>query len=203
MKQILIATKNKGKAEEFITFFSRYGVNAFSLLDLKEGLPDIEETGSTFQENAGIKAAQTAAVLSIPVLADDSGLMIDYLNGRPGIYSARYAGEGKDDHANMDKVLHELGNVPMEKRTARFICVLAVAVPGEEIIFKTGYCEGRISFSKKGNNGFGYDPIFIPDGYQVTMAELPSVEKNQISHRKQAIIQLEDWIQDAIFNEKG
>ncbi|WP_164216882.1 XTP/dITP diphosphatase [Virgibacillus sp. YIM 98842] len=203
MKQILIATRNKGKAEEFKAFFSGYGIKALSLLDLAEEIPDIQETGSTFEENAAIKAEQIANYLSIPVLADDSGLMIDQLDGRPGIYSARYAGDMKDDNANMEKVLNELKTVPGDKRTARFICVLAVAIPGEETIFRTGYCEGSIAFSKKGNNGFGYDPIFVPEGYEETMAEISSEEKNQISHRKHAISHLEDWIKNEIINEKG
>lgn len=203
MKQILIATKNTGKAKEFKAFFSGYAIKAHSLLDLEKQLPDIKETGNTFKENAKIKAEQIADVLSIPVLADDSGLMIDHLDGRPGIYSARYAGENKDDEANMDKVLDELRSVPEKNRTARFICVLAVAIPGGKTIFRTGYCEGNIALSKKGTNGFGYDPIFIPEGYHVTMAELSSEEKNQISHRKDAIRQLEDWIQNEIIKEKG
>lgn len=203
MKQILIATKNKGKAEEFKAFFSGYGIRAHSLLDQEETLPDIEETGNTFKENAALKAEKMADILSIPVLSDDSGLMIDALDGKPGIFSARYAGDRKDDDANMEKVLDELIDVPEDKRTARFICVLAVAIPGEETIFRTGYCEGRIAFFKKGTNGFGYDPIFVPKGYDVTMAELSSEEKNQISHRKQAIDQLEDWIENEIMDEKG
>lgn len=203
MKQILIATKNKGKAKEFSAFFSGYGIKALSLLDLEEELADVQETGNTFEENAAIKAEQIEEILSIPVLADDSGLMIDQLDGRPGIYSARYAGEMKDDNANMDKVLDELKSVPEDKRTARFICVLAVAIPGEETIFRTGYCEGSIASSKKGTNGFGYDPIFVPNGYHVTMAELSSEEKNQISHRKHAIKQLEEWIKNEVINEKG
>jgi XTP/dITP diphosphohydrolase len=203
MKQILIATKNKGKAKEFKAFFSGYGIKAHSLMDLDEELPDVKETGNTFKENASLKAEQISEILSIPVLADDSGLMIDSLDGSPGVYSARYAGKMKDDNANMEKVLLELKNVPAEKRTARFICVLAVAIPSEETIFRTGYCEGIIAFSKRGMNGFGYDPIFVPDGYHVTMAELSSEEKNQISHRKHAISQLEDWIENEIINEKG
>src|SRR5690625_4750714 len=198
MKQILIATKNKGKVKEFKAFFSGYGIRTLSLLDLEEKLPDIKETGKTFKENAAIKAEQIAEVLSLPVLADDSGLIIDHLDGKPGIYSARYAGEAKDDNANMDKALNELVNAAYKKRAARFICVLAVAIPGDETIFRTGYCEGHIGFTKKGKNGFGYDPIFVPDGYDVTMAELSSEEKNQISHRKRAISQLEDWIKEEI-----
>ena len=194
MKQIIIATKNQGKAKEFKDFFAKKSIEALSLLDLDQSTPDVEETGSTFEENAALKAEQIATLLDIPVLADDSGLMIDALDGRPGLFSARYAGQPKDDKANINKVLEELKEVSEDKRTARFICVLAVAIPGEATTFRTGYCEGKITFSEKGENGFGYDPIFIPDGYEVTMAELNPEVKNQISHRRNAIIQLEKWI---------
>src|SRR5690625_1768312 len=124
MKQMIIATKNKGKAAEFKEFFGAYGIETKALLDLEEELPDIEETGTTFEENAALKAEQIAALLQIPVLADDSGLIIDALNGKPGIYSARYAGEPTNDQANIAKVLEEMKEIPPEKRTARFICVL-------------------------------------------------------------------------------
>lgn len=194
MKQIIIATHNRGKATEFKSFFSNFQVNALSLLDLKENLPDVEETGSTFKENASLKAEQIAAIIAQPVLADDSGLVIDALDGRPGIYSARYAGEQKDDRANVKKVLHELVDVPFVNRTARFVCVLAVAIPGKETIFTTGTCEGKIALETSGTNGFGYDPIFIPNGYKKTMAELSATEKNKISHRSRAMEHLEDWI---------
>ncbi|WP_249870949.1 XTP/dITP diphosphatase [Oceanobacillus saliphilus] len=194
MKQIIIATKNKGKAKEFKEFFSKHDIEAISLLDLEQEIPDVEETGSTFEENAALKAEQIANLLKTPVLADDSGLMIDALDGRPGLFSARYAGEPKNDQANIRKVLEEMQEVPVSERTARFICVLAVAIPGENTIFRTGFCEGTISNLEKGENGFGYDPIFTPDGYEVTMAELPAEIKNQISHRKNAITQLEKWI---------
>ncbi|WP_010651073.1 XTP/dITP diphosphatase [Oceanobacillus massiliensis] len=194
MKQIIIATKNAGKAKEFREFFSKYGIEAVSLLDMEQDIPDIEETGSTFEENAALKAEQISLLLNKPVLADDSGVMIDALDGRPGLYSARYAGEPKDDQANIDKVLKEMKEVPEQSRTARFICVLAVAVPGEETIFRKGLCEGKITFAEKGEKGFGYDPIFVPEGFDSTMAEIPSDTKNRISHRKNAINQLENWI---------
>lgn len=194
MNQIIIATKNKGKAAEFKGFFSNYGVEAISLLDIAQDIPDVEETGTTFEENAALKAEQIATLLRTPVLADDSGLMIDALNARPGIFSARYAGEDKNDHKNMDKVLDELSQIADPDRSARFICVLAIAIPGEKTIFRKGYCEGKIAFSEVGGNGFGYDPIFIPDGYEKTMAELSPKVKSNISHRKNAIIQLDEWI---------
>ncbi|SET43396.1 XTP/dITP diphosphohydrolase [Oceanobacillus limi] len=194
MKKIIIATKNRGKAKEFETMFTKYNIQAVSLLDLDNDIPDVEETGSTFKENAALKAEEISRLLETPVLADDSGLVIDALNGRPGIYSARYAGEPKDDKANVEKVLAELKEVPEENRSARFVCVLAVAIPGEKTLFRTGYCEGKIQRQPRGENGFGYDPIFVPKDYDRTMAELAPQEKNNISHRKNAIVQLEDWL---------
>ncbi|WP_077327278.1 XTP/dITP diphosphatase [Virgibacillus siamensis] len=192
MKDIIIATKNAGKAKEFKTFFAKYDVKAVSLLDLTESMEDVEETGSTFEENAALKAETISNRMNTPVLADDSGLMIDALDGHPGIYSARYAGEPKNDQANLEKVLDELDGV--EDRTARFVCVLAVKIPGQDTFFKRGECEGNLTTEPKGENGFGYDPIFVPEGYTKTMAQLSAEEKNQISHRKHAIDKLEDWI---------
>ncbi|WP_099158685.1 XTP/dITP diphosphatase [Virgibacillus ndiopensis] len=194
MKQVIIATKNEGKAKEFKDFFEPYNINAVSLLELPDNIPDIEETGGTFEENAALKAETITDLLGTPVLADDSGLVIDSLDGRPGIFSARYAGETKDDQANIQKVLYELENVTTEKRTARFVCVLAISIPNKETIFCKGTCDGSIASFPEGEHGFGYDPIFVPKGYSKTMAELTPSEKNNISHRKNAIIQLEDWL---------
>lgn len=192
MKDIIIATKNAGKAEEFRTFFAKYHIKAVSLLDLTEPIEDIEETGSTFEENAALKAEQIAEKMDTPVLADDSGLVADALDGRPGIYSARYAGEPKDDQANLEKVLSELEGI--SNRQASFICVLAVAIPGQKTFFKRGVCEGTLATEPSGENGFGYDPIFVPNGYTKTMAQLTSDKKNEISHRSDAIMKLEKWI---------
>src|SRR5699024_2735286 len=172
MKQIIVATKNKGKAEEFRMFFKEFGIKALSLLDLDHTIPDVEETGTTFRENAALKAEQIASFVQQPVISDDSGLEIRALDGKPGVYSARYAGINKSDQANIDKVLLELKDVPEEKRRARFVCMLAIAIPSQETIFKKGFCNGVIAFEQKGSNGFGYDPIFIPNGYTKTLAEL-------------------------------
>lgn len=196
MKQIIVATKNNGKAAEFRTFFQEFDIKAKSLLELHETIPEVEETGSTFRENAALKAEQIASIIQMPVVSDDSGLEISALNGKPGVYSARYAGSNKSDQANIDKVLSELKDVPMEKRQARFVCVLAIAIPKQETVFKAGICEGKISFTQKGLNGFGYDPIFLPDGYSQTLAELPSSVKNQISHRHKAFSEVKPWIND-------
>lgn len=200
MKQIIIATKNQGKAKEFKQFFAPYNINAISLLEMSNEISDVEETGTTFIENAIIKAEAMRDLLQQPILADDSGLEIDALDGRPGVYSARYAGEEKNDQANIDKVLQELEGIPLQKRTARFVCVLAIARPGEDTIYRTGYCEGLIGLTQKGENGFGYDPIFIPSGYSSTMAQLSSVDKNKISHRSNALKQLEKWLKNLVID---
>lgn len=198
LKQILIATKNKGKVAEFQALFKKYDIQAISLLDLPDGIEDVEETGETFEENARLKAEQISLILNAPVVADDSGLIIDALDGRPGVFSARYAGLEKNDQDNNDKVLNELKDIPMENRTARFICVLAVAIPNEETFFVKGYCEGKIALSETGAHGFGYDPIFIPEGYSKTMAEINPAKKNEISHRGRAISELDEWLKKYI-----
>ncbi|WP_270584678.1 XTP/dITP diphosphatase [Bacillus smithii] len=186
MREVVIATKNKGKALEFEQMFQPFQIQVKTLLDLPE-FPEIEETGATFEENAIIKAESVMKETKAMVMADDSGLVIDALDGRPGVYSARYAGPEKDDEANIQKVLRELEGVPLSKRTARFYCALALAIPGRETITVNGTCEGFITFEKKGANGFGYDPIFLVQGYERTMAELLPNEKNKISHRAEAL----------------
>lgn len=190
MKKVMIATKNRGKAAEFETLFSQYGIEVRTLLDV-ESHPDIEETGKTFEENARIKAETLSKELNEMVLADDSGLIVDELDGAPGIYSARYAGEEKNDEANIDKLLYEMKDVPDKKRTARFYCALALAIPGEETVFVSGKCEGKILTERHGMNGFGYDPVFFAITAGKSMAELTSEEKNQISHRSEALRNLE------------
>ncbi|MEH7112130.1 XTP/dITP diphosphatase [Neobacillus niacini] len=196
MKEVIIATKNPGKAKEFEHIFAPRGIKVRTLLDYPE-IADVEETGKTFEENAILKAEAVSLALNKMVIGDDSGLIVDALEGRPGIYSARYAGEPKSDQKNLEKVLGELKGIPEENRTARFYCVLAVALPGKETITVAGTCEGRILEEQRGTNGFGYDPVFyIPEkGY--AMAELSSDEKNKISHRANALKQL-DVILDSI-----
>jgi len=189
MKEIIIATKNSGKAREFVKIFEPLGLSVKTLLDFKE-IEDVEETGSTFEENAILKAETVAQQLNRMVIADDSGLVIDALDGRPGVYSARYAGGEKSDEANMDKVLEELKHVEQANRTARFYCALALAIPGSETITVNGSCEGEILKEKRGTNGFGYDPIFFVTEKGKAMAELLPDEKSEISHRAKALINL-------------
>ncbi|OZM57894.1 non-canonical purine NTP pyrophosphatase [Lottiidibacillus patelloidae] len=197
MKTVIIATENKGKIKEFKELFAEKGIEVQSLLDLS--FPDeIEETGSTFEENAIIKAAALADYYQKPVIADDSGLEIDALDGEPGVYSARYAGGAKNDDANMEKVLENLKGVEESDRTARFVCVIAVVIPGQNPFTYRGTCEGLIANGKTGTNGFGYDPIFYLPEYKKTMAQLLSEEKNRISHRANAIKQLMTNIDEVI-----
>lgn len=194
MKPIIIATKNKGKAKEFERMFLPLGFEVKTLLDFEE-MEDIEETGQTFEENAIIKAEAISALTGQVVIADDSGLIVDALDGAPGVYSARYAGPDKNDDANIDKVLKELEGVPNEKRTARFYCALAVAFPNSKTITVHGTCEGSILGERRGNNGFGYDPIFLVTELGLSMAELSPDEKSKISHRGKALKKLEEMLQ--------
>lgn len=190
MKKVIIATKNKGKAKEFVTLFSPLGYEVLTMLDLEEAI-EVEETGTTFEENAILKAEGLCKQFNTMVISDDSGLMIDALGGKPGVYSARYAGEAKNDEANIDKVLEELQEVPTEKRTARFYCALAIAVPNQKTITFSGKVEGIITTERQGENGFGYDPIFYVPSYERTMAQLEPAEKNAISHRGNALKNLQ------------
>jgi XTP/dITP diphosphohydrolase len=196
-KRVIIATKNRGKAKEFQHMFAPYGYEVQTLLDLPH-IEDVEETGETFEENAILKAETVAEILGELVIADDSGLAIDALEGRPGVYSARYAGEEKSDEANMEKVLGELESVGESDRTARFHCVLAIAGPNRETRTVTGTCEGTILQEKRGTNGFGYDPIFYVPTLGKSMAELSQEEKSQISHRGNALKKLKNIISDFI-----
>lgn len=192
MKKIFIASKNKGKIEEIRSYLTGFGFEIFSLLDSPE-IPDVAETGSSFEENALLKAKAVYDVVKIPVLADDSGLEVDALGGSPGIFSARFSGVGANDEKNNFKLLNELENVPAEKRTARFICVL-VLYDGVNIRYFEGTCEGNIAFSPGGSNGFGYDPLFIPAGYEQSFGELGNSVKSKISHRAKALLSLKKFL---------
>ncbi|MBB6445640.1 XTP/dITP diphosphatase [Bacillus benzoevorans] len=191
--KVIIATKNPGKAREFVKMFEPYNVEVKTLLDFPE-FAEIEETGKTFEENAILKAETVCKQLGEMAIADDSGIMVDALEGRPGIFSARYAGENKDDEANNDKLLGELKDVPEVKRTARYYCALAFAVPGKRTIIVNGTCEGVMISDRRGINGFGYDPLFYLPERGKTMAEITPQEKNEISHRAKALRKLEDHL---------
>lgn len=187
---LVIATNNSGKLREFRTLLDGCGFELRTPADLGHAF-EVEETGNTFAENARLKALAAARLTGALALADDSGLEIDHLGGRPGIFSARYAGGDKtaDGIAEDEQcriVLAELAHVPDAKRTARFRCVIAIAAPAADVQYAEGVFEGRIGYEMRGGNGFGYDPIFVVAGRDVTSAELPPDEKNAISHRGKA-----------------
>jgi len=194
--EIVIASKNKGKIEEIKTY--RDNANGIKWLTYKDfkGFPDIEETGDSFLDNAIIKAKALAEYTGKHALADDSGLIVDALDGRPGVRSSRYAGPDATDKENRIKLLEALKDIKDEsKRSARFICSMILWDPKDGLVFKTdGVCEGKIGFKEKGSGGFGYDNIFIPSGYDRTMAQLGNSEKNRISHRGIALAYFYDFI---------
>lgn len=194
-KTIIIATKNEGKAKEFHGLFQKYGYDTKTLLDFPE-IADVPETGKTFEENAYQKASAISEQLDTIVLADDSGLEVDALNGAPGIYSARYAGEHGNDKKNNMKLLEELKDVAEEDRTANFHCSLVLVGPEREPLAVEGKVYGYILEEPRGEHGFGYDPLFYVPKLEKTLAELTSEEKNQISHRANAIKALEEHLDD-------
>ncbi len=188
MRELIIATGNKGKMEEFRTLLSGIPVKLTSLHDHWNPVPQIEETGSTFYENAKIKADWVYENSGgVWALADDSGLEVDALGGAPGVLSARYSGENATGTQNNQKLLTALSGVPMELRTARFKCVLVARVGKDDYLSAEGTIEGVITTSAAGWGGFGYDPLFIPSGHDRTFAELVPEEKNRISHRGVAL----------------
>lgn len=186
MKQIIFATGNAGKMREIREIMADTGAE---ILSMKEaGLTaDIEENGSIFEENAIIKAKAIAALTDDIVLADDSGLEVDYLNKEPGVYSARYLGEDTSYEIKNQAILDRLAGVPKEKRTARFVCAIAAAMPDGEVLVTRETIEGYIGDKPAGNGGFGYDPIFYVDEYGCSTAELTEEQKNEVSHRGKAL----------------
>ncbi|MBQ8164927.1 MAG: XTP/dITP diphosphatase [Clostridia bacterium] len=199
--KIIAATGNKNKLKEFGEIFSSYGFDVEMKSAAQCGVHDFpEETESTFIGNAFIKAQYMYDNVEIDentvVLADDSGLSVDALDGAPGVFSARYAGEDATDDDRINKLLSELKNVPEEKRTAAFVCSIAVILPDGKKLNTDGYMKGRIAFEKKGENGFGYDPIMYIPEFNKTVAELSSDEKNKISHRGEALRIMADKIKN-------
>ncbi|MGF9910306.1 XTP/dITP diphosphatase [Brevibacillus porteri] len=192
-KKVVLATRNQGKVKEFNRLFAEAGWEGISLAEF-DGVPEVVEDKDTFEGNALKKAIEISTYLKMPALGDDSGLEVDALEGRPGVYSARFAGEDATDEQNWRKLLKELEEVSTQERTARFRCTLALVIPGEEPIIATGACEGVIACEPKGTNGFGYDPVFYIPSMDKMMAELMPEEKNQISHRARAMQQLLETI---------
>lgn len=193
LSQLIIATHNKGKLKEFTSLLAPLGVAVQSAGELNISEP--EETGTTFAENAELKARHSALASGLPALADDSGLVIPAIGGQPGIYSARWAGEKKDFEmafARIQKALAEAG-APLAS-PAYFICVLSLAQPDGKCVNFEGRIHGTLTFPSRGENGFGYDPIFTPEGYDVTFAELDANSKNRISHRADAFSRFMEYV---------
>ena len=198
--KIVLASNNAGKAREISAILKDYGISVVPQSDFN--VPEIPETGLTFVENALLKARNACHHTGLPALADDSGIEIDALQGRPGIYSARYAGEGATDEANLQKALTELKDVPEAQRNARFQCLMVLLEHENDPtpLICQGAWEGRILTEPQGDNGFGYDPIFYVPEHQCTSAQLTPEQKNSLSHRGKALKSLAEKINALISN---
>jgi len=190
MNTIVLATRNKHKILEIKTILADLPITVLTLDDVP-GVPELREDGATFQENSLQKAREVYVHTKLPALADDSGLEVFYLNGHPGVVSARYAGEGTTDERNNKKLLGEMLGVPPRRRKAQFRAVITL-VRDDSVEVAEGICPGVLAESPRGTNGFGYDPIFIPDGFSRTYAELTAEEKNKISHRAKALAKMKE-----------
>ena len=205
--KLIAATKNKGKLEEIAQILAQFPYDVVSMA--QAGVKDeIEETGSTIEENALIKARGVWSITGETVLADDSGLEVDYLGGAPGVQSARYAGPGATDEDKNNKLLDALSGVSADKRTARFVCAIALVFPDGRSVMTRGTCEGVITFGAKGENGFGYDPLFYVPEYGLTLAQMDSDTKNELSHRGKALRKLveileNEWLNSYHFFQKS
>jgi len=184
--EIILGPRNHGKIAEFRSLLKGMSIRVLSFYDYPN-VPTVVEDGKTFQENSEKKARVIAKAAGKIAVSDDSGLVVDYLNGEPGVRSARFVGEKASDRENTRRVLRLMDDVAWDQRSARFVCVICAADPRGKTISAEGSCTGKISFEMRGSHGFGYDPIFVPDGYQMTMAELEPEIKNQISHRADAM----------------
>ncbi len=197
MKKILLASHNEGKIKEVKEILAPLGIELISANELN--LPDVEETGTTFEENAILKAKAFAKSSGLYCIADDSGLCVNALNGAPGVYSARYA-PNRDFNKGMDKLIADITATDSNDWSAYFQCVIALSSPTEDIKLFDGRIYGKISPTKLGDAGFGYDPIFIPDGYTTSFGEMDKAEKNNISHRGNALKKLQQHLKN---NDKG
>ncbi|ESL04683.1 non-canonical purine NTP pyrophosphatase, RdgB/HAM1 family [Catonella morbi ATCC 51271] len=193
MDKIVFATTNAGKIKEIKEILSDFDVEVVSMKEMNI-TADIEENGATFEENSLIKARAVSKLTGLPALADDSGLEVDYLNGEPGIYSARYLGRDTDYDYKNNYIIDKLKEAKGEERSARFVCVISLVLPDGREFVKKGVMEGRIGYEIKGENGFGYDPIFFLPEYGKTSAEISAEEKNKISHRGKALSAMKELI---------
>lgn len=195
MKKLIVASNNEHKISEIKAILSKYDISVISMKEAGINI-DVEETGSTFQENSYIKAKTIFDMVKgeFMVLADDTGLMVDYLNGEPGVYSARFAGEHGNDKLNKEKLLRLLNGVPSAERSARFVSAIVLIVDNDTVIKVQGEAKGFITEEERGSNGFGYDPLFFVPEFNKTFAQLTPEEKNSISHRGNALKNLEKKI---------
>ncbi|MCF0150655.1 MAG: RdgB/HAM1 family non-canonical purine NTP pyrophosphatase [Firmicutes bacterium] len=197
--RIIAATQNSHKIEELNAITKDFGMELVSMKEAGLGSLEIEENGTTFEENSFIKAKAITDLTGELAIADDSGLEVDALSGAPGVHSARFAGGHGNDAANRQKVLQLLQNVPDEKRTARFVCVITLVRPDGTKLAARGTVEGRITEEELGDGGFGYDCIFMPDGFDVTFAQMDADQKNRMSHRARALAILrEEWRKEGL-----
>jgi len=187
METIIIATRNKNKIREMEAITEKLGMGLLSLAEAGIEAAEVVEDGKTFEENSLKKAREIMKLCGKPAMADDSGVAVDALDGAPGVDSAIYAGDERDDKKNRDKLLAALLGLPLEKRTAKFVSVISLVYPDGREFTARGESEGHIIHEERGANGFGYDSLFVPLGYEKTYAELPAEEKNEISHRSRAI----------------
>lgn len=185
--KIVAATGNKHKIEEIESITKKFGMNVITKAEAGVGDLEVEETGTTFEENSLIKAEAIMKATGMPAIADDSGLEADALNGAPGVYSARFSGEGATDESNNAKLLKLMENIPDDERSARFVSVVTLCFPDGTVVAARGECPGTLRRSPRGDGGFGYDPLFVPVGYDKTYAEISAEEKNIISHRAKAL----------------
>lgn len=195
MKTLVIVTRNKKKKEELRKLLNSVKIEVLSLDDIDINVPEIVEDGKTFRQNAIKKAVTISKIINAFVVADDSGLEVDYLHGKPGVRSSRFARAKATDQENNRKLIRLMKDIPEKMRGATFVCTIALADKGELIKCAQGTCKGRIGFESRGYNGFGYDPLFIPDGYKLTFAEMKSSFKNRISHRARALEKAKKIIQ--------
>ena len=184
--RLVLATRNPGKAREIAAIYAHLHVTWLTLADFPN-LAATAETGATYADNAAAKARTASSATGLPALADDSGIEVDALGGAPGAHSARFLGSAATDAERNARIVELLGDAPLERRTARFRAAVAVALPSGSVHISEGTCEGRIAASPRGGGGFGYDPIFVPEGETRTMAEVPAEIKNRISHRARAL----------------
>ena len=193
MDKIVFATTNEGKVKEIKEILAGFPIEVVSMKEMNI-TADIEENGATFEENSLIKAREVSKLTGLPAMADDSGLEVDYLNGEPGIYSARYLGRDTDYDYKNNYIIDKLKEAKGEERSARFVCVISLVLPDGREFVKKGVMEGRIGYEIKGENGFGYDPIFFLPEYGKTSAEISAEEKNKISHRGKALSAMKELI---------